>query len=414
MSAPAALRRAAGRSDYQRVPRRNGKPVLRRSFVQAFLGCPVYAASTSTEARLGIYHHDNFAAYTLECKRQREDSLLSEVDRIARETFFTYPRGLDPSYVEDGRQLLDRFARMYPSEWETLTRVEDTLVVDVGWAYLTGTIDREDRLDGGDPDDPPTEIRIRDYKSWWGRDTHEFQARFYAALRYQQPDADELQYVEMEFIYPRRNMEPVASAWTRDDWENGELGEWWQEEVLEPLARWWPQRRRLGAHGGAQCVYCAKRFTCAAADLGASQVPADEQEVAEHFQVTLRLEQLMAERRQQLAKFFERRPPMEIAGYELGYLFPNTKPKRAITPGEDEHVIELMNAIMPGAGDLVRRDGVNPDLLSRDWWDKLVADGLATEEPQDPKFKWRKAPKQKRPELSVVDGDANGGTTDGP
>lgn len=404
----AALRRAE-RPDYLRLRKRDGKWVLRRSFVQAFLGCPVYAASTSTAARLGIYHHDNFAAYTLECKRRHQDTLLSETDRIARETFFAEPRGLGPAHLRDGKQLLDRFARMWPSEWSTLRRVEHTLAVDIGWAVLTGTIDREDRLDNGDPDDPPTHVRLRDYKTGWGRATwtdpndpaddmgaHEFQMRFYAALRFQEPGSEDLETVEEELIFPRRNMEPIQTLWTRSDWEHGELGEWWREEVVEPLTEWWPKRRRLGPHGGPQCVYCAKRFTCALADLGASQVPESEEHVDELFEETLRLDEAIKERRQQLATFFAARPPMVLDGFEIGYLV--ARDSRAagiqIAEGADEAIVAYMNSIAPGQGDLVRRSGVDPKLIAPEWYSRLVDEGLAVPAEQDPKFKWRKATKK--------------------
>ncbi len=81
-----------------------------------------------------------------------------------------------------------------PNESGTLQpALEHTLRADVGWAVATGTVDRMDRMDGDDRDDPPRIVQATDYKSQWAATPHLFQGRTYAQLAFLQPWAEQLE-----------------------------------------------------------------------------------------------------------------------------------------------------------------------------------------------------------------------------
>lgn len=374
-----------------RVPRVNGKWVLRRTFVQNFLACGAYSDTRSEEAAAGSYFHELFATYTLTCKAHREDSMLGEVDRIAREVWFRGPRGLPQSRLEEGRKLLWRFARSHIIDLRRLQRVEYTLTHDIGWAILTGTVDAEYREDDDDADDPMRIARIVDYKTPWGVGDHDWQMRFYVCLRFLQPRSQALEEVHVDIDYPRLNIEPIHDEYHRDDFEHGELGEWWRDEVLRPLEAAWPGRRRSKPTGGTACTYCAKRLTCASAEGEAAARPTNDEEFLAFFGHVLRREAELEELRKVFRAYWRSRDPGVVLGHDVGYLLPKeAQEELVVLPGRDEEIVDYMNEVSRGAGELVRRQGVSPKLIDEPWWARLVDLGLARVQEKRRTPGWRK------------------------
>ena len=388
-----------------RLPRVAGKPVLRRSFVENFLACGTWANGESEDAAFGTYVHECLARYVNTCRAHREETRLVDVERIVRETFFHRARGISPVRISEAMRMVEKFAREWPAELRTLLSIERTLAVDIGWAVLTGTVDREDRMDEDDRDDPPRVIRLRDYKTHWGVADHTFQMRFYAQLRFLQEDARDLEEVQAQIIHPRLNIDPVEDFYYR-----GELDEWWQEEVLKPLQARWAERRRLRPTGGVACQYCAKRLTCGAAIGPAAVAPNTIEEYTTYFGETLRLDAVLEERRRVHRLFFRDREPAVLLGYEAGYLLPkNGSEEVVVADGREEDLVAEMNAIQPGAGDLIRRTGIEPKLINAAWWDHLVDKGLLARVPKKPKPGWRKhiVKGVAEPALTVLEGGAD-------
>jgi hypothetical protein len=379
------------RPAFNRIPRVGGLPVLRRTFVQNFLACGAHASARSEEAEAGQYHHENFATYTLACVAARQDTLLDEVDRIAREVWHRRPRGLPLVRLEEGRHLLWRFAKMYPVELRAIRKVEFTMAHNIGWAILTGTVDAEYRDDDEDPDDPPRIIRIRDHKTPWSVGDHDFQMRFYACLRFLQPGAQDLEEIVAEIVYPRINIDPIQESYYREDFEHGELGLWWREEVLAPLAARWPQRRRARPVGGVACQYCARRLTCAQAIGPAASRPTNDSEFESFFSDVLRKEAELKEMRGIVRDYFKARQPHVVLGHDVGNLLPKEDDADfVVKPGHDEDVIVYMNEVSAGAGELVRRRGVSVKLVPELFWSKLISLGYAEKVPKKTTPGWRK------------------------
>lgn len=387
-----ALRRAQTPTIW-RVPRYRGKWVLRRSTVENMLSCAAWRNSMSEDAAFGIWMHEARAHYVRVCQAHREETRLVDVERIARETFYRVPRGLSPNRLREGAELLDRWCRNWPADLATLTRMEFTMAVDIGWAILTGTADREDRMDDDDRADPPRIVRLEDYKTHWGVADHTFQMRFYAWLRAHEPyeGIDDLEEIQVRIIHPRRGDDPIEDYWTRDDWQpGGLLADWWEEEVAKPLTDMWPRRRKLGPTGGSACQYCAKRLTCGQAAGAAAHAPRTWEEFIAHFQELLRVDAAAKELRDGMRLFFRDRADGTALGYQVGPLLPREEQELVVLDGHDEDVVQAMNEVQPGAGDLARRTGVNPRLIPPEWWPYLTEQGFVAVRDKKREVKYRK------------------------
>lgn len=390
------MTRSNAKASVQRIPRIKGQggrmvPLLRRSWIENFLTCPAYASDNSERAQFGTMMHEGIHVYLRECVARKQDSLLSEVDRIAREVFHRVPRGIPPGRLFEFRELLDHFARALPVDRQNLLRTEFPLFVDVGWAVLTCHPDGEWRTDSGDVDDPVESLVMRDWKTSWNYGENLFQTRFYVMSRALQPDAEGLEEITFETWPLRGFADPIEYTFTRYDWEQGELRDWWENDVLKPLRDRFPQRAKLGPRGGAACEYCAKRLYCGESVPPASIAPETQEDLVEFFTETRRVEELYKTRRDAIRMFMKNRKPVVIEGYEVG----NNMPREAqeeprVIQGRDEEVIEYMNSIMPGAGDMVRRQGVWPKLINPEWWRPMKEKGLIEIIPKKTEFGWRK------------------------
>lgn len=390
----AAIRRAQTPASW-RVPRYQGKPVLRRTWVENFLACGVWRDSSSEEAAFGSWWHEAASAYVRTCQAHGEESRLVDVERIARETFQRQPRGLHPGRLREGTQLLDQFARTWLAELQTLTRLEFTMAHDIGWAILTGQADREDRIDDDDRGDPPRVVRLTDYKTHWGVADHWFQMRFYAYLRFQEAIREAqalglrecpLEEVQVRVLHPRLPWhEPIE-----DYYDLPTLEPWWRDEVVGPLTETWPRRRSLGPTGGSACQYCAKRLTCASAEGESAHAPESPEGFLLYFQEALRTDARLRELRAGIRMWFRDRVAMTAFGYEVGPLYPRSPEELAVVPGRDEDLIAYMNELSPGSGELIRRTGAHPALIAREWWQPLQDEGLVRIVDKPASIKWRK------------------------
>jgi hypothetical protein len=383
-------------SEVLRVPRvtnRSGRrvPLIRRSTAENVLACPTWSRANSEAAAFGQLVHEGIAVYLQTLKHYSEDTRIRDVDRIARSTFHRTPRGIPLDRLDEYRDLLEKYARSLPVWHGTLLRVEHQLRHDIGWAVLSGQFDVEERIDSDDVDDPISAIRLTDHKASWDTAPNHFQMRWYTCLAFLEPGREALEHVEFRTVALRGNADPWEEEWSRWDFEHGELGDWWENDVLQPLAELWPKRRQLGPHGGPACQYCAKRLTCGSSVPPASIAPRDSTEAEEFFQDLLRLDALVEERRKALWQFFSDRDPQVLAGHDVGYLESrDARPKVSVAEGRDEEVITFMNTMQPGAGDMVRRRGVWPDLIHRDWWPVMEQQGLLEIEQPKRKPHWRR------------------------
>jgi PD-(D/E)XK nuclease superfamily len=297
------------------------KPTLRRSEVQAILACTSYESGPSPNAALGSVVHDAIAAYILTCRTAGEETRLDQVEQLATEAFFRIPRGLDAGRLEEARMLLDRFARTHVAELATLLHVEKTLTHDVGFALINGTVDRIDRADGGDPDDPFTEILISDWKTSWAVEEHAFQMMFYAALACHTWPSVEAVTTRVDHF--RLNDGIVEASYTR-----GWLLQWFgdimvglQKRLTEPKGE---------PTGGVACQFCAKRLTCGYAIAPFNAVPENDGQVEEIIQDWIRLDAAELETRKVLETYFSARLAMEVNGLEVGWLEPHDPVFRAV------------------------------------------------------------------------------------
>src|ERR1043166_1306529 len=231
------------------------KPVIRRSLAEAPPGCPRFPMEDSERLAFGQAFHTYAASYILHCQALGEESDLTAVFELARDAW-ARTRGLNQERCiqpQDGSRdaeffdLCHRFSEANLAGLDTLQHVEHTLTYDVGFPLLTCTLDRLDRVDAGDPDDDPTWLLVRDWKTELGEMEHGFQIRWYTQMLFlTQPG---LQNVDFEVVPVRRGRPYDAITFQR-----GDLETWWNmvmqalQEVLEsPMAP---------PYGGAQCENC--------------------------------------------------------------------------------------------------------------------------------------------------------------
>jgi len=360
------------------------KPVVRRSLAQAWLSCTEYESDAGENAAFGTVAHDAIQRYTLSCLAHEEETRLGDVDRLAREAFFGVARGLSPHRLDDVRNLLDRFAHTHTANLDTLMHVEYTLTTEVPFAILTGTVDRLDRTDGGDPDDPPTELTVIDFKTQWGQEDFSFQMRWYAALACLEWPS--VRQVTTEIDYVR--MDALRQVETYD---RNQLLAWW-DDILYGL-----QQRLEGPKGtptgGAACQYCRKRMRCAASSSLSRAVPESESQAQELFQDLVRFEHAVEEHRKGLQAYFNDRPPFVWQGFELGFLRPREEQWRADDPEAVKQFLDSKGL----EGDLALITAVDAKKVSPALQREMVEAGIATYRLGEAQFKHRKATEGKVP-----------------
>jgi hypothetical protein len=359
---------------------------------QAWLSCTEYASDIGENAAFGQTFHDAVHQYLLTCQAQGEETRLEDVDRIAREAFFREARGLAPARLADIRDLLDRFAHSHAANLDTLFKVEYTLTTEVSFAILTGTVDRLDRTDGGDPDDPPTEIQVRDWKTQWAQEDFSFQMRWYGALACLEWPS--IRQVTTEVDYVRVDALRQVETYDRD-----QLLTWW-EDVLYGL-----QQRLEGPKGtptgGAACQYCRKRMHCAASSSLSRAVPENESQAQELFQDFIRFEHAVEEHRKGLQAYFNDRPPVVWQGFELGFLRPREEHWHADDPRAVKKFLDNQGL----EGDLALVTAVDAKKVAPYLQKEMVEAGVAAYRLGEPQFKHRKAAEGKvpvRPRPTVV------------
>jgi len=286
------------------------KPEIRRSLAEGLLACSDFQREDGERLAFGIAFHDFAAMYWRRLQAIREESDLTAVRGLAGEAWARTP-GLLQSRYDEFMRLAERFAETHLGELATLTDVEYTEVLDIGDMVLTCTIDRIDRLDGGDPDDDATWERISDFKTEQGEMDHAFQVRFYAQMRFERhPRLQRISFV-IDPIRLGRPDEPI-------EFERGDLDEWW-ETTLDGL------RRRRAAPpgnptGGPKCHECALRATCGRSLAEAREMPTTEDEADEQLAEAHRLDAAAALRWAGQRQFYKGRDERVVAGEDIGYL----------------------------------------------------------------------------------------------
>jgi hypothetical protein len=355
------------------------KPVIRRSLAQGMLSCSQYESGAGENAAFGTVFHAAIAQYTLSCKAHREESRLADIDQIAKETFFRAPTGVAPHRLDELRDLLDFFARSHVADLHTLLHLEHTLTREEDFAILTGTVDRIDRIDGGDPDDPPTAVRIWDAKTQWAVEEHAFQLRWYAALAFLTWPT--VQLVATEADHVRLGAKGIVRQEYYRDW----ILSWWEDVMYGVRQR--VEHPKPEPTGGAGCQYCTKRFSCSAAVAPHNLTPENEDQAIEIFQTAVRHEAALDESKKALKAYFADRDPAVWEGLEVGFLSPRD-------PSFKVEDVEAFRGAMKGLG-LDPEPAISESVVFKDVptvvQRQLVEAGAAQMVLGDPAFKWRKA-----------------------
>lgn len=375
-------------------------PVIRRSLAEALLSCTHYESEESEHAAFGTALHDFHAAYTNLCVEANEESRLQDIDRLAVDAFWLRG-GVDPGRLDEFKSLCDHFARTRLMRPATFMSVEQTLTLDVGWAILTCTVDRMDRMDNGDRDDPATEVLITDRKTEWpgyqtveveGEDgalderrqteRHPFQMNWYVQERFLTMPS--LSRVGFFFDYVRVGHYPENVTW----FERGELDPWWAD-VLKGL-----QKKLAGPKGqptgGNACQFCRNRRDCPMAISAAATAPTTPAEADQQLEEQLRLEEAIKLRKSQLKAFYADRDPRVAIGHEVGFQAPREKSFKVtgtaaqVKAWADEKGLEGIELLE-----------VDKDALGAETRRQLVDAGLASFEYSAPSFKVRKAQSKK-------------------
>lgn len=360
------------------------KPVLRRTVIAGLLGCLEYESGQSENASFGSALHAAIARYWQTCKAHDEESRMADLDTIAREVFFGTVWGIDPGRYQEFRDLLDLFARTHTAELISLKHLEHTLVVETDVAVLTGTADRIDRIDGGDPDDPPTILLIRDYKSQWAVEDHAFQLTFYAAAA--AITWPSVRMVATEADHFRLQGKGIVRA----EYERDYLLQWWEDMLVGVRDR----LERLGAGraaptGGVGCQYCKKRLRCAAAIPPFDSAPENLDQAEEMFQTMLRYEIGLEESKSALKAYFKEREAEVWGGLEIGFLRPLDESWKAKKP------LEIAKALTELGQDGKAALSVDASAVPSYLKGEMVRRGLAEYVLGAPTFKHRKAKKAK-------------------
>lgn len=286
------------------------KPEIRRSLAEGLLACSDFQREDGERLAFGIAFHDFVALYWRRLQAIHEESDLTAVRGLASEAWARTP-GLLQSRFDEFMGLAERFAETHLGNLATLTVVEHTEVLDVGFAVLTATMDRIDRLDAGDPDDDATWEQITDYKTEQGEMDHAYQIRDYVQKRFlNHPRLRRISFV-VDPVRLGRPDEPI-------EFERGGLDEWWRVN-LDGL------RRRLDTPpgnptGSAKCYECALRTTCGRALAEAREAPTTEAQADEQLAEHHRLDAGAEVRWAGLKHFYEGRDERVVAGEDVGFL----------------------------------------------------------------------------------------------
>ncbi len=349
------------------------KPVVRRSLAEALLACSDFQREDGERLAFGVAFHDFVALYWRHLQSVREESDLTAVRGLAGKAWARTP-GLLQSRFDEFMDMCERFAAMYLGELATLTDIEHTEVLDVGWAVLTCTIDRVDRRDGGDPDDDATWESIRDEKTEQGEMDHAFQIRWYVQMRFlNHPRLRRISFI----INPVRLGRPDEPI----DFERGDLDEWW-EITLDGL------RRRLetpkgNPTGGPKCYECALRATCGKALAEAREIPTTEAEADEQLAEHHRMEAAAEVRWAAQKEWYRGRDERVVGGEEVGFLLTQEPSVEVlVTPAE----MRFYNALSGRDQDAYLKVGTP---TNRGVVDQMLALGLARSRFKPRQFKVR-------------------------
>lgn len=345
------------------------KRTYRRSEIQSMLTCPAYRPSHSDRASFGTVIHAFMAAYWQRCRMAGEEEMLHEVHRIAHDAFFRRARGIDPGRWPEALELCQRFAQNRLAELGSLIDVEQTLTVDVGWCFVNGTMDRLDRIDGGDPFDDYVEVRITDYKTQWYPDWHRFQMRFYAALvALTWPTVE---WVETLADHPRVCEE---RGMVRERWHRSELLDWFDDIMAAFRLRIEEPRRE--PVGGAGCQYCARRFECPESIVPGALVPANDAQATALCREWIRLEHGLDARKEALKVYLRDRVPLIVEDQSFGFHEPRSQGFR-VTDVDQARAI-LLGLGFEKADEWVRMETRPIPAKTKAW---LVQQGVAVFEP---------------------------------
>lgn len=358
------------------IPIVDGRPVIRRSLWEALRQCAWFEREDNERLAFGSAFHDFAAMYWLLCLETRRDNLLTRVSRLAEQAWARQPGVLAARWPEF-LLLCEQFAEAHPAELGSLMHIEQTLTLDVGWAILTGTFDRADRADDGDPDDAPVRVRLTDYKSELGEMDHSFQVWVYAKIAFERwPSVAEIEFL----IDPVRQIRPYPPVIIT----RGQLDRWWDMELAVLKERVFGARGER--HGGPACEGCRLRYTCASAVAEAVLAPTNDDEARALAENRERLAAGLATADHALEAYTADRgePLRDVAGRDIGWMTTLKPSVRVIAPvttvldwarDTNRDPDEVVKPVTP-----TRRDDIH----------EMVDAGLAVEEFKPRRFTVRK------------------------
>jgi len=395
----------------------------RRSKVEAFLQCTTYENDESNAAQLGTAFHHAAKLYWRLCLDQGVQSDWDSVNRIAAQAFAA-TGGLHPDQLDELVDLLEHFAHTRLVEPDAVVALEEPLVVPSGLTnprtkapiFWRGQPDILLRELGGDPDEDPVHLVLRDYKTHRALVYNLFQGRFYAMLVFLAYPYVELVTVQFDYVRSyvqgRERDEPVELHY-----ERGELDPWWAlvgDMLLQRLAM--PPEPT----GCLACEYCRRRHDCGKAIEPFRSLPENMDEAIAMARQKLRAGQVTRSANARLKAFMTNRPKVEIdlgAGQvmEMG----NMKPVKPTLRTRDplELVTHLTALGLRGADFLVTWADVKK--IPKALVPGLLEAGVLYEDGGQESFKLRKAPasKQNASELKLAEvagkvepGDADAAT----
>lgn len=356
------------------------RAVIRRTLAENLIACTAHQGQDSEAAAFGRGFHSFAASYQLLCQQTREETRLSDVHGLATEAFYR-ARGVSPNRLQEFLELCELFAGTHPAELASLMSVEETLTHDIGWALLTCTLDRLDRVDAGDPDDDATEVQVKDWKTEHTLEgDHSFQIRWYVQMLFLA--RPRLQRVGFQIDLVRRRWQPEP-LW----FERGDLDEWWATTLAALQEAWEIQQAGRGVPtGGSACTFCAKRYSCGAAVSSAAVLPENDDQAAETISTWLRLQAAEEEHKRALRTYFGDRDPVLFNGLEVGFLRSRDPQPTAEEP---QAVVDWMKQ-RGLEGEVALRESIDWNKVPKQFWPELVEAGAATI-PDRPEFKARKA-----------------------
>ncbi len=305
------------------VPIVGGRPVIRRSLAEAILQCSHYEGDFGPQLAFGSAFHSFAASYALECYEAGKESLLTRVTSLA-ERAWSDQRGVEPGRWLEFLELCEKWAASHTADLHTLMTIEETLTLDVGWAILTCTLDRQDRIDAGDPDDEPTKIRVTDWKTELGEMPHEFQIWDYSAKRF----ATMPSLIDLEFVIdPVRQNQPYPPI----TFVRGQLDRWWDMTQRTLRARVFGPKG--DPHGGPACENCRLRLECAASTAVARHAPQNDAEARALVEKREVLAAGLALADELLEQYTDGRAPLlDVAGRDAGWMTTVKPSFKAIAP----------------------------------------------------------------------------------